>query len=163
MCGIAGYVGPRAIDDDTIHRCLDSMRRRGPDAAGFVHRTTRDRRNVYLLNTRLAILDLDERSNQPFEVGALEVTYNGELYNYVELRDRLRSLGRSFRTKSDTEVLVTAVDELGWDALDAFEGMWAFAAFDARDGSVTLAPRPFRREAALRPRGRRRPVLRLRA
>jgi asparagine synthase (glutamine-hydrolysing) len=139
MCGIAGYIGTRTLGDDTIDRCLDSMQRRGPDAAGFVHRTTRDRRNVYLINTRLAILDLEERSNQPFGVGALELTYNGELYNYVEVRDRLRSLGRSFHTGSDTEVLVTAIDEFGWDALDAFEGMWAFAAFDARDGSVTLA------------------------
>jgi asparagine synthase (glutamine-hydrolysing) len=139
MCGIAGYVGPRVIGDDAIERCLASMRRRGPDASGSMHRTTRDGRNVYLLNTRLAILDLDERSNQPFTVGALEVTYNGELYNYVELRDRLRSRGRSFRTSSDTEVLVAAIDEGGWDSLDEFEGMWAFAAFDARDGSVTLA------------------------
>ena len=89
MCGIAGYLGPNRLDADRVARCLELMRRRGPDAAGQREFVTPGGSHVHLLNTRLKILDLDERANQPFEVGGKWLTYNGELYNFVELRAEL--------------------------------------------------------------------------
>ena len=115
------------------------MRRRGPDAQAAEHLLIPDGRHVYLLAARLSIIDLDRRSNQPFCVGTKHMAYNGELYNYVEVADELRLRGRALRTSSDTEVLLAALDELGWSALERLEGMWALAVYDAADGSVTLA------------------------
>ncbi|HVN59791.1 MAG TPA: asparagine synthase (glutamine-hydrolyzing) [Gaiellaceae bacterium] len=139
MCGIAGYVGPSEIAEERLVACLELMRRRGPDAAGRRRWRTQDGRNAYLLNTRLAILDLDERANQPFDRAGLHLTYNGEVYNYLELRKRFADRGAIFRTASDTEVVLTAIAEDGWAVVDAFEGMWALAVYDESDGSLTLS------------------------
>jgi asparagine synthase (glutamine-hydrolysing) len=139
VCGIAGYIGDRELDRSRIECCLRLMRRRGPDAAGHGRYRTPAGLAVDLLNTRLAILDLDERANQPFVYGSKRLTYNGELYNYLELRDELERLGAHFTTDSDTEVVVAAIDRLGWDALDGFEGMWGLALYDEEDGSLVLA------------------------
>jgi asparagine synthase (glutamine-hydrolysing) len=139
MCGIAGYVGTRVLDDARLDACLELMRRRGPDAAAYERWRTTTGRNVYLLNTRLAIVDLDPRANQPFGVGSKHLTYNGELYNHVELRDDLAASGHPFRTTSDTEVLLAAIERLGWDVLDRCEGMWALAVYDEMDGSLTIS------------------------
>ena len=139
MCGIAGYVGRRAIDNAAIAACLRSMHHRGPDAAAAERSTRADGTVVDLLHTRLQIIDLDPRANQPFRVGAKTMIYNGELYNYVELKRALEAEGVPFSTASDTEVLLRAIDTWGWDALDRFEGMWAFAVYDAATGSVTLS------------------------
>ena len=115
------------------------MRRRGPDGSGHARFRTPAGREVALLNTRLAILDLDPRAAQPFRVGGRHITYNGELYNYRELRGELEREGWGFRTTSDTEVALTAVAAWGWEALDRFEGMWALAVYDEADGSLTLS------------------------
>ncbi len=139
MCGIAGYVGDRPLDGARVRRCLELMHRRGPDANGDAAFRTATGRHVHLLNARLKILDLDQRANQPFHIGGKHLTYNGELYNFVELRAELERSGRDFRTTSDTEVLLAAVDAWGWDALDRFEGMWGLAIYDEGDGSLTLA------------------------
>ena len=139
MCGIAGFIGTRLITDDKVDECFRLMARRGPDAHGYRRFTTPSGRQVLLLHTRLSIIDLDPRSNQPFQVGRRWITFNGELYNYVELGDRLRQDGVSLRTRSDTEVFLTAIDQYGWDILDAAEGMWAFAAYDEADGSLVLS------------------------
>jgi asparagine synthase (glutamine-hydrolysing) len=138
VCGIAGYIGTRELEPARLEHGLAAMRHRGPDAAA--HRTfrTRDGRNVYLLSARLDIIDLDERSNQPFQLGSKWLSYNGELYNYLERRDDLTRRGRNFRTTSDTEVLLAALDEDGALALDSCEGMWAFALFDQADESLLL-------------------------
>ena len=113
MCGIAGYIGPRILGAQTIDACLDLMERRGPNSAGHIEISSSDANNVYLLHTRLSIIDLDERSNQPFRLASKVLTYNGELYNYRELRRDLVALGRSFQTESDTEVLLAAIDQFG--------------------------------------------------
>jgi asparagine synthase (glutamine-hydrolyzing) len=138
MCGIAGYVGRGTIPEARIEACLQRMRRRGPDHAGVWHRSLGGDRSVYLLNSRLRIIDLQDRSDQPFEAGPLTMTYNGELYNYRELASDLRGAGGAIDTTSDTEVLVGSIAQFGWDVLDRFEGMWAFAVHDARDQSVSL-------------------------
>jgi asparagine synthase (glutamine-hydrolysing) len=138
MCGIAGYVGTRELDPARLDRTLASMHHRGPDDAAWHHAVNRAGRHVYLLHTRLTIIDLDPRSNQPYRVGSKLLTYNGELYNYVELRAELERLGTRFRTTSDTEVLLLAIDRLGWEVLDRFEGMYGFGVYDEADGSLTL-------------------------
>jgi asparagine synthase (glutamine-hydrolysing) len=139
MCGIAGYFGTSEIDRGRIESCLERMHHRGPDHGAFVEFRNDAGRNAYLLATRLDIIDLKERSNQPLRVGAKWIVYNGELYNYLEVRQGLLARGRTFATESDTEVLLTALDERGTDALDGCEGMWAFAVYDEGDGSLTLA------------------------
>ena len=138
MCGIAGYIGPHALAPDRTQACLDRMRRRGPDAAATYHHSMGDGHHVHLLHSRLSIIDLEERSNQPFRIGPQVLVFNGELYNYVEVRAHLRAK-RSFATEGDTEVLMGLLVEEGWPGLDRCEGMWAFAVYDERDGSLLLS------------------------
>lgn len=138
MCGIAGYFGTRDIDEGSLQECLRIMGRRGPDFAAHRHWRNQAGRNVYFLHSRLKIIDLDSRANQPFGIGQKWLTYNGELYNYVEIRRSLERVGHSFLTESDTEVLLRAIDHDGWGCLDRFEGMWAFALYDEAEGSLTL-------------------------
>ena len=139
MCGIAGYWGPKNISPESRRNCLTLMGRRGPDAAKEAVLTGRSGRNVYLLHSRLSIIDLDARADQPFKVGTGYLTYNGEIYNYVELRERLEAKGHNFRTNSDTEVLARQLMEYGWEGLTACEGMWAFAWYDSSSDGLLLS------------------------
>jgi asparagine synthase (glutamine-hydrolysing) len=140
MCGIAGYSGRVRIDDERIDRTLALMRRRGPDARGHRHFSPAPDRHVHLLHSRLSIIDLDERASQPFHVGTRWMVYNGELYNYIEVK---RQLDAVFVTTSDTEVLLRAIDAdrdpLALGTLDRCEGMWAFAVYDEDDDSLLLS------------------------
>lgn len=138
MCGIAGAVGPKPPSPEHIQVAMDALANRGPDAKGHGEYTVGGC-HVTLVHTRLAIIDLDPRANQPFEQDGLVLTYNGELYNYLELRRELEGLGRSFTTESDTEVLLQAYREWGVDCLDKFEGMWAFALLDQANGRLVLS------------------------
>src|SRR5262245_23871664 len=138
MCGIAGYFGTRDISDAAVHRCLADMRRRGPNAVAFRRLETKTGRRVLLLHSRLAIIDLDARSNQPFHRDQKWLAYNGEVYNYVELAKDLERQGEVLTTSSDTEVLLTAIGRSGMSAIDRCEGMWAFALFDGADDSLIL-------------------------
>ena len=139
MCGIAGYFGPRDIAQDAVERCLALMYRRGPDACGFYRHRAANGRNALLLNRRLAIVDLDERADQPYRYGSRVITFNGEVYNYLELREDLAKAGVAFATTSDTEVLIKLLDRDGWPALDRAEGMWGFALFDEADETLLLS------------------------
>ena len=137
MCGIAGTLGPTFPEPGRITSALKSMARRGPDASG--HRLLDlGSHNAALLHTRLSIIDLDSRADQPLERDGLVVTYNGEIYNYLEVKADLEGLGHRFATTSDTEVLVAAWRQWGSAALDRLEGMWAFAIADPAAGSLTL-------------------------
>ena len=137
MCGIAGVIGPR-ISPDRISVALASMHHRGPDASGAVHHTIGEFQAT-LLHTRLAILDLDGRSNQPFEHAHCALTFNGEIYNYRELRSDLEALGNRFETSGDTEVVMRAYLQWGPDATGRLEGMWALALVDRRQGHLWLS------------------------
>ncbi len=133
MCGIAGIFNLRDTSPvalGTVERMVDELVHRGPDARGAA---------VYdggaaLGHTRLSILDLRSEANQPFELddGELAITYNGEIFNYVELRRELEQRGRRFRTTCDTEVLLQAYAEWGDRAVERLNGMWAFAILDRR-------------------------------
>jgi asparagine synthase (glutamine-hydrolysing) len=138
MCGIAGYIGSAVIPPQRVRDTLDRMRRRGPDHQGvFSHQDGGT--SVLLLHSRLSIIDLDERSNQPFQTGTHHLVYNGELYNYVELKRALQAGGHEFRTTSDTEVLLRVLERRGWRGLKECEGMWALACYDTATGSLLLA------------------------
>jgi asparagine synthase (glutamine-hydrolysing) len=117
MCGIVGGIGR------PIQRAIDSLKHRGPDACGSVQRG-----KFWLGHTRLAILDLDSRSNQPYLQGNIALTYNGELWNYKALRQELSANhGHTFSTTGDTEVVAVALELWGTGALVRFEGMFALA------------------------------------
>lgn len=105
------------------------MRSRGPDGSGSVV-VTLGGKTVSLMHTRLSIVDLDTRSDQPFRKHGVTLIYNGEVYNYPELRDELKALGATFATTGDTEVILEAYRHWGADAVRRFEGMWAFALHD---------------------------------
>jgi asparagine synthase (glutamine-hydrolysing) len=138
MCGIAGYFGTDSPSPDRVDECLRLMRRRGPDAAASYRFATRSGPEALLLHSRLSIIDLDERANQPFRIGSHVMVDNGELYNYVELRRLLEQRGDPFRTESDTEVLLRTLIDLGPAGLDRCEGMWALAVVNEADGSLLL-------------------------
>jgi len=139
MCGIAGFIGNTPLAQERERACLTVMGHRGPDANGVYRRTASEDRHVCLMHARLNIIDLDARANQPLQRGALTLSYNGEIYNYVELRNRLVEEGETFSTESDTEVLLLALKRWGIGALERCEGMWAFALYDENDGSLVLS------------------------
>jgi len=133
MCGIAGFVG---FEDDTLlHRMIDVLHHRGPDDKGFFSDT-----GVGLANARLSIIDL-EGGHQPIsnEDGSVQVTYNGEIYNYRELRDELQRLGHSFKTQSDTEVVVHGYEQWGEAFASKLNGMFAIALWDSKKRLLILA------------------------
>lgn len=139
MCGIAGFIGSRRVPDERVVAALETMGRRGPDGRDHRRFSAPDGRQVVLLHSRLRIIDLDERANQPFSRADWTIAFNGELYNFVELRREMEGRGATFRTSSDTEVLLAALEERGTAVLDACEGMWAFAAWDAKTSTLHLS------------------------
>jgi asparagine synthase (glutamine-hydrolysing) len=133
MCGIAGFVDPRGNLDIGILRDMSgSLAHRGPDADG--HALIREEAFVLGLgHRRLSILDLSTGANQPFvsECGRYHLIYNGEIYNFAEIRRELEALGHAFRTHGDTEVLLHGLMEWGKAAVHKCNGMFAFAFYDA--------------------------------
>src|SRR5690242_11807918 len=115
---------------------------RGPDASG-VWSHEDDRVSVHLGHRRLSIIDLSAAADQPLSKNGLTLIYNGELYNYKELRAELASHGVSFVTSSDTEVVLEAWRYWGPAALPRFRGMFAFALADTKTGELILARDPF--------------------
>lgn len=135
MCGVGGMVGGIGPDDaDALRRMAAAMAHRGPDGEGVWHD-----RDAGLAFRRLAIIDLDPRSDQPLHLGPLHLVFNGEIYNYRELRDELRGLGHAFATEGDGEVLLHAWAQWGEDALPRFNGMFAFAVWDDAVRTLVLA------------------------
>jgi asparagine synthase (glutamine-hydrolysing) len=136
MCGIVGAVGlTREPEPDLVERVLDSIRHRGPDAAGHVFRD-----GTLLGSRRLKVLDLRDEANQPMadaQTGVVLV-YNGEIYNYLELRQELEGKGHRFETSGDTEVLLRGYLEWGDGFFQRCNGMWALAIRDPRRGATLL-------------------------
>ena len=137
MCGIAGIVETDGapVNGGVLERMISMLRHRGPDGSGV-----KLLGQAGLAHARLSIIDLSGGA-QPMsnEDGSIWVTFNGEIYNYVELRADLENRGHVFRTKSDTEVIVHAYEEYGEACLDSFNGQFAFAIWDGRDRSLFLA------------------------
>ncbi|MFC7491303.1 MULTISPECIES: asparagine synthase (glutamine-hydrolyzing) [unclassified Knoellia] len=140
MCGVAGAY--QQVDGKLLVSVMvDRMTHRGPDAGGVVELVDPDTAMV-LGHRRLSIIDLSSDADQPFSKGGLTLTYNGELYNFRELRRELQGLGAQFRTASDTEVVLEAWRAWGPRALRRFRGMFAFGIHDEATGSLTLARDP---------------------
>ena len=139
MCGIAGYWGSTQPSEDRVQRTLELMRRRGPDAQRTFRAPAAHGRSVTLLHSRLSIIDLDPRSHQPFTIGGTTLVFNGEIYNYLELRRCLEARNVELTTQSDTEVLLQYYRLYGEDCVRHFEGMWSFAIFDADRQTVFLS------------------------
>lgn len=137
MCGLAGGLWKDASAQAPLARCaasLAAIAHRGPDAQGDHFEA-----GVFLGHRRLSIIDLDPRSTQPMHAGPFSVVFNGEIYNYRELRVDLERRGCVFRTDSDTEVLLEAFALDGLDCLTSLEGMFSFAIWDRDRRRLTLA------------------------
>src|SRR5687768_6130897 len=128
MCGIAGAVGPGHALGRDAHLVL---RHRGPDGDS---RWWSDLQQVSLGHTRLAVIDLNPRSNQPMvsRDGLVSLVFNGEIYNFRELRAQLAGVGERFETEGDTEVLLKGYERWGEAILPRLRGMFAFAIWDGR-------------------------------
>ena len=138
MCGILGAYGVATVDDQVVAAMSDAIAHRGPDAAG-TWTSSDDAHRVRLGHRRLSIIDLSDAANQPFVKDGLVLVFCGEIYNYRELRAELRDAGTGFRTDSDTEVLLEAWRRWGPASLRRLRGMFAFAIYDERRGTLTLA------------------------
>jgi asparagine synthase (glutamine-hydrolysing) len=158
MCGIVGIVSlsGAAIDLAALQRMNDLQSHRGPDGEGFLlgwlqagnfqhafednlrERESKAEAQVALGHRRLAIIDLSDRGLQPMTVedGRTWIVFNGEIYNHLELRSELESLGCRFKTRTDTEVLLQAYLRWGEECLERLEGMYAFAIWDGRKGRL---------------------------
>lgn len=131
MCGIAGaidFYGSK-VDKALLQKMNSSLLHRGPDAEGY---WLNEKENVGLAHRRLSIIDLSAQGNQPmhFDGGKYVISYNGELYNYIELKESLIKKGYTFKTETDTEVILAMYAEYGSACLSHFDGMFAFAIWD---------------------------------
>lgn len=133
MCGIAGiwHLDSQPVERATIERFIRALAHRGPDGEGVV---AGDEGCLALAHRRLAILDLSAAAAQPMRSasGRYDITYNGEIYNFIELRTLLEDEGVRFRSDGDTEVILEAFERWGADCLPRFNGMWSFAIWDRR-------------------------------
>ncbi len=139
MCGLAGIVHADAaqhVEPKLVERMCDAIRHRGPDDAGVWTGP-----GVGLGHRRLAIIDLSPAGHQPMcnEDGSLWIVFNGEIYNFLELREPLVRSGHTFRSRSDTEVILHLYEERGDACVQALDGMFAFALWDVKRRRLLLA------------------------
>jgi asparagine synthase (glutamine-hydrolysing) len=146
MCGIAGifayHYAATPVDRDELRTIRDHMAARGPDGKGEWYS---ENSRVALGHRRLSIIDLSDRAAQPMASadGQLVISFNGEIYNYRQLKKDLEARGRVFRTESDTEVLLHLYAEKGEAMLNELRGMFAFALWDAHKQAMLLARDPY--------------------
>lgn len=136
MCGIAGYISINSLANEQVIKTMtDSISHRGPD--GFGHKLFE---NVAIGHRRLSIIDLESGTQPMADASAnLWITYNGELYNYLELKDELLNCGYKFKTSSDTEVIIYAYHKWKELCLEKFRGMFAFAIVDLNSKNIFIA------------------------
>ena len=140
MCGITGIwnLNNKAINKPMLERFTNSLSHRGPDGNGFF---IDDEENLGLGHRRLAIIDTTDTGRQPMSYarGRYRITFNGEIYNFLELRRELETDGYQFLTESDTEVVMAAYDKWGEDCQLHFNGMWAFAIWDKKKKKLFIS------------------------
>ena len=142
MCGIAGFLNS-PLPPEGQRRFVEAMTKvlahRGPDETGHWLDTS-STPAVALGHTRLSIIDLSDGQQPMFDpTGRLAITFNGEIYNFLEIREQLEAKGHSFSTRSDTEVILHAYLEKGADCLQDFEGMFALAIWDKQEQTLFAA------------------------
>src|SRR5690349_8297475 len=136
MCGISGFIGvQRSAAADTLVEMQAALRRRGPDDHGCWSNGA-----ATLMHTRLSIIDLNG-SRQPMtnDDATVVLSYNGEIYNYRDLRRDLQRRGHQFKTRGDSEVILRLYEQFGSNAPARLDGMFAFAIYDAREHTLLLA------------------------
>jgi asparagine synthase (glutamine-hydrolysing) len=139
MCGISGsIIFEKNFNLRLIQKTLNLMKNRGPDNQSF-YKNKVNNKSVNLLHSRLQIIDLNQRANQPMTIGNYTIVFNGEIYNYRELREKLIKKNYKFKTNSDTEVLLNAYIEFGEKCVDYFIGMWAFAIWNNKKKYLFLS------------------------
>ena len=140
MCGFVALLTPEPTPPEVVTEMRDRLAHRGPDR-GSSRSFGADGWTLSLGHRRLSIIDLSREADQPMESadGTTVVVYNGEIYNYLELAQELRATGYSFRTRSDTEVLLAAYDRWGTDCLSRLNGMFAFTLWDSRRQELFVA------------------------
>lgn len=132
MCGISVIISNRQIPKTILERMTDIITHRGPDGFGYFFDN-----GIAFGHRRLAIVDLSESGHQPMTyLNRYTITYNGEIYNYIELRRELADAGYIFQSETDTEVILAAFDKWGVDCVQHFNGMWAFVIYDKITRSV---------------------------
>ena len=132
MCGITGIIYKnKNVEAAELEKMTEKIKHRGPDSSGIYMD-----KNVGFGHRRLSIIDVSDHSNQPFFYKDLILIFNGAIYNYLEIKDELISHGYSFKTTSDTEVLLLAYDKWGEDCVKKFNGMWSFAIHDKKQNLV---------------------------
>jgi asparagine synthase (glutamine-hydrolysing) len=130
MCGIVGIISKTKIEKESMKDIIEKMNNtlihRGPDGEGYYYGD-----NFVFAHRRLAIVDLSDAGKQPMEyINRYIITYNGEIYNYIELKKELETHGYKFKSHTDTEVIMASYDFWGVDCLNKFNGMWAFVIYD---------------------------------
>lgn len=135
MCGIFGYYSfnNEIVDKIKFNASLLTIIHRGPD---FQQSKFYNNDTIALGHVRLSIIDPSPSANQPMKVNDYQIVFNGEIYNYIELREELKEKGYLFQTNSDTEVLVNAYDYWGESCVNKFNGMWAFAILNEKDNTL---------------------------
>ncbi len=138
MCGIVAFIDfSKKISVEQLDVSTDTMELRGPDSRGTLLKNL-ENYNIGFGHRRLAIIDIDERSNQPFVIDHLTMVFNGEIYNFNEIKSELIQLGFSFRTTSDTEVILQSYIAWGKNFVDKFIGMFAFFIYDSLKEEVII-------------------------
>ncbi len=131
MCGIAGYIGKKNFLPVERKKLFDLMNNRGPDSKGY--KLIQNKKNsIHFFFSRLAIIAPNKNSNQPYTYKDKTLIFNGEIYNYLELKNKLKKSGYHFITDSDTEVLIKALDKWGINCVNKLEGMWSFFFHDGK-------------------------------
>lgn len=144
MCGFIGFTGIIDRREDVLHRMAERIIHRGPDSGGFYISDDTDKNAVALGFRRLSIIDLADGSQPMYnEDGTVVIVYNGEVYNFMELREQLISAGHTFKTRCDTEVLVHGYEEWGEGLASRLRGMFAFVVYDTKNGTLYGARDPF--------------------
>ena len=139
MCGIFAAVNLESSfgrkENDLFISLSDLVKYRGPDNSGYLtfnsckKEVNPDNFNVFLGHRRLSIIDLSEQGNQPLFKDGIYIIFNGEIFNYLELKNKY-FMGESFRTKTDTEVIIKIYQKFGPDGFQYLNGMWSFILFD---------------------------------
>lgn len=144
MCGIAGIYNTSQCEEELYHigqDMIEQIRHRGPDASGVVVRSGKQGGKTLLAHARLSIIDLSKAGIQPMcsDDKTLWIVFNGEIYNYLELRSELEDLGVNFHSKTDTEVILASYKMWGLDCFERFIGMWALALLDENSNKLILS------------------------
>jgi asparagine synthase (glutamine-hydrolysing) len=138
MCGLAFFASKKKLSKKIVLQTLNAMKNRGPDSQCFYECKLEDL-NLYFLFSRLSIIDLQNRSNQPYIKKNCILLFNGEIYNYLEIKKYLQSKKIVFETNSDTEVLLESYKHWGDSFVNHLNGMWAFVLYNRESKEIIVS------------------------